>query len=198
MIARLGVSIGMFAALLLAINIIHFRFFTVDVVLYSTLLDAGIAALLSTAICWYGIFKRDIAPVIFGQLVVIFLLGGYSYAITIPTIIDRSYSVYLLEKLQQQGGAIRQSAFDNDIILTFTREHRLTDARLTEQLASGTITVENGCVKLTEKGERTATLTRWHRTHMLPKKRLLMGAYSDALTDPFRDVKIDKNLGCKN
>ena len=68
-------------------------------------------------------------------------------------------------------------------------EFRLVDVRLTEQLQSGTIAIENGCVKLTPRGERLATLSRFIRTTLLPKHRLLAGVYTDALVDPFRASK---------
>jgi hypothetical protein len=53
-------------------------------------------------------------------------------------------------------------------------------------LQSGTIAIENGCVKLTPRGDRLATLSRFIRTTLLPKHRLLAGVYTDALVDPFR------------
>ena len=42
-------------------------------------------------------------------------------------------------------------------------------------------------VKLTPKGERIASMSRFFRLHLLPKKRLLMGEYTDDLTNPFRN-----------
>jgi hypothetical protein len=114
------------------------------------------------------------------------MLSGYIFAISVPTIIDRSFSMYILEKLQQQG-ALKKSAFDDGaIVQEFNREGRLSDVRLTEQLESGTITLTNGCVALTDKGHMIASITRWYRYYLLPQHRLLMGAYSNDLTNPFR------------
>ena len=45
-----------------------------------------------------------------GQTMAICVLLGFLYALTFPTIIDRSLSVYILEKIAQRGGAVRQSA----------------------------------------------------------------------------------------
>ncbi len=61
------------------------------------------------------------------------------------------------------------------------------DVRLTEQQQSGTVVIRNGCVVLTEWGQTIATTSRFFRNHFLPKQRLLMGEYSDDLTDPFRN-----------
>ena len=63
----------------------------------------------------------------------------------------------------------------------------LVDVRLTEQQQSGTVEIIDGCVKLTEWGQTIATSSRYFRAHFLPKQRLLMGKYSDDLTDPFRN-----------
>ena len=112
---------------------------------------------------------------------------SFFYALSIPTVIDRSLSIYILEKLAQRGGAIRQGAFESIIVNEYMKEHRLVAIRLTEQLASGTIEIEGDCVRLTSKGRAIAETTRFYRTHILPKRRLIMGAYTDDLTDPFRN-----------
>jgi hypothetical protein len=95
-------------------------------------------------------------------------------------------SFYLLEKLQQRGGGIQQNRFAEIFTGEYMREHRLVDIRLTEQLQSGTIEIVDGCVLLTSKGAKLASFGRFFRTYLLPKKRLLMGQYTDQLTDPFR------------
>jgi hypothetical protein len=105
----------------------------------------------------------------------------------VPTVIDRSLSFYILEKLQQRGGGIKLDAFDQVFTQEYVKEHRLMDVRLTEQQQSGTIVIRNGCVVLTDWGQTIATTSRFFRNHFLPKQRLLMGEYSDDLTDPFRN-----------
>ena len=67
----------------------------------------------------------------------------------------------------------------------------------TVQLQSGTIIIENGCVLLTKKGEVISEFSRYFRKHFLPKKRLLLGQYTDALTDPFRGSGIVNQYECK-
>lgn len=169
-------------------NIIHFEFFPVEVVLYDTLADALIAAVL-----WFLIFalflRRRFAlsnlDATLAALVALLLAG--SYAFYGPALIDRSLSVYFLEKIAQRGGAIRQDALAGIFTNEYVREQRLVDVRLTEQLASGTIEIENGCVRLTALGRTIAEVTRFYRTHILPKHRDIMGRLTDELTDPFRD-----------
>ncbi len=178
---------ALFGILLLVIYVVHVRYVPVNVVFYSAILDdvlaTGLALLLLAALGWLRSFSRfEIA-----QMVCIWLLLGYSFAISVPTVIDRSLSFYILEKLQQRGGGIKLDAFDQVFTQEYVKEHRLMDVRLTEQQQSGTIVIRNGCVVLTDWGQTIATASRFFRNHFLPKQRLLMGEYSDDLTDPFRN-----------
>ena len=183
---KLVVATAVYAILLLAIYVLHVRYVPVNVVFYSAILDAVLATVLTvlliTAVSWFNVFSRFETL----QLCCIWLLLGYSFAISIPTVIDRSLSFYILEKLQQRGGGIKLDAFDQVFTQEYVKEHRLVDVRLTEQQESGTIVLKDGCVKLTDWGQTIATSSRYFRSHFLPKQRLLMGKYSDALVDPFR------------
>lgn len=178
-------SLG-YLILLLSVYLIHVRFFRVDVVLYSALFDAWLATVLAGGLL--GILK--IFKVFSGfeklQAMLVWLLLGYIFAISVPTVIDRSLSFYILEKLQQRGGGIKLASFEDVFVKEYMPEHRLVDVRITEQQQSGTIQVKNGCVLLTERGQSLATFSRFFRNHFLPKQRLLMGEYSSDLTNPFR------------
>ncbi|MCB2018277.1 MAG: hypothetical protein KDF54_12330 [Hydrogenophaga sp.] len=173
----------LFVVLLLATYYVHIRYFTVNVVFYAAIADGVIATVL-TAILISGSHTFNGFEKLL--LVVIWLLSGYAFAISVPTVLDRSLSFYILEKLQQRGGGIQESRFGDVFTKEYLVEHRLVDVRLTEQMQSGTIVIQNGCVKLTEKGQQLATASRYFRQHFLPKRRLLMGQYSSDLTDPFR------------
>jgi hypothetical protein len=131
------------------------------------------------------------------QLMLFWLLLGYAFAISVPTVIDRSLSFYTLEKLQQRGGGIKLAAFERVYAEEYMKEHRLVDVRLTEQQQSGTIKIQNDCVQLTEWGNTLATASRYFRNHFLPKQRLLMGAYTSDLTDPFKKSGTDVDYLCK-
>jgi hypothetical protein len=178
------------------VYILHIKYFRVDVVFYSAIFDAVIAAAATAGfLSVVGCF-RQFSGFEIGQMIVIWLLVGYALAISIPTVIDRSLSFYILEKLEQRGGGIRQARFEEVITREYVQEHRLVDVRLTEQLESGTIVIEEGCVRLTARGEALAMFSRYFRRHFLPGKRLLMGEYSDDLTDPFRDSSLRPDYGC--
>lgn len=75
------------------------------------------------------------------MLLAVWLLGGYCFAISMPTVLNRSLSFYLLEKLQQFGGGIRTDLFSDIPTKNCMAEDREGDVRLTEQLESGTISI---------------------------------------------------------
>ena len=185
-----------FVIALLAIYVVHSLYLRVKVVFSSAILDGMIATALCGVLLWLLPWFKVLGPVEKLQLIVIWLLLGYGYAISIPTVLDRSLSFYILEKLEQRGGGIRQDAFEDVFTKEYVKEDHLVDVRLTEQLQSGTITIRDGCVLLTDKGRRLAYFSRFFRNNLLPKHRLLMGAYSDALTDPFRNSTTDVNYRC--
>jgi hypothetical protein len=195
-VVRATVATLLFVCLLLAAYVIHVRYFTVDVVFYSAMLDVVVAVVISAAALFLIPWFRSLGSFEKAQLCLIWLLAGYAAAISIPTVIDRSLSFYLLEKLEQRGGGIRLEAFSDVFINEYLPEHRLVDVRLTEQLASGTIEVMDGCVVLTDRGRRLVGFSTAFRRGFLPNRRLLMGEYTDDLTDPFRNSKPDVDYAC--
>jgi len=169
----------------------------VNVVFYSAIIDGILATIVATWILfkvhyfsYLGVFEKF-------QMAAIWILVSYSIAISVPTVIDRSLSFYILEKLQQRGDGIMIDSFEDVFTKEYTKEHRLVDVRLTEQQASGTIIIQDGCVKLTQRGKRLANFSRFFRKNLLPKQRLLMGEYTDDLTDPFRHSTQAFDYQCK-
>lgn len=193
---RAGVGSLGYLVLLVAVYTVHARYLPVDVVFYSALLDVLLTTLAASGLLWSLRWFTPLGAFEKLQLVVIWLLAGYALAISVPTVIDRSLSFYLLEKLVQRGGGIRQDAFAALFADEYMREHRLVDVRLTEQLESGTIVIRDGCVALTDKGRRAAAFSRAFRSYFLPRHRLLMGDYSDSLTDPFERSAASPAYAC--
>lgn len=193
---KLVSAITLFLFILIITYWVHITFFKVKVVFYSAILDGLIATVMTYVIIarckWFEVFSSFEKL----QMVFIWLLLGYCYAISVPTVIDRSLSFYTLEKLQQRGGGIQLDAFEQVYANEYMKEHRLVDVRLTEQAQSGTIIIENGCVKLTKWGNTLATFSKYFRNHFLPKQRLLMGEYSSDLTDPFKSSETNVNYLC--
>lgn len=190
--------VALLLVLFLVVNFVHFRFFPVRVVAYDALLDVGIA----TALCvlvYLLLPPRLLATNRLESMLFLAIgtLCAAIFAIMVPTVIDRSLSAYILEKLDQRGGGIREAAFEDILIHEFFPEHHLVAIRLTEQLNSGTISIRDGCVRLTPRGERIARWTRFYRTTLLPRRREILGRYSDDLTDPFRNSVRDVDYTCR-
>ncbi|MGE8263160.1 MAG: hypothetical protein ACN6RF_11580 [Stenotrophomonas sp.] len=194
---RAGLATVVFILGLLLTYYIHMRYFRVNVVLYASVFDAVIALIVAFGVLHLCKWFSDFSRLELIQLMAIWLLGGYLFAISVPTVIDRSLSFYILEKLQQRGGGIREDAFREVFTDEYVREHHLVEVRLTEQLQSGTIEIQRGCVKLTERGDRLASFSRFYRKNLLPTHRLLMGQYTDALTDPFRNSQMSNDYRCQ-
>lgn len=188
---------SIFFTLLLMFYLIHIKYFRVNVVFYSAVLDGVLASIFASVILFrikcfslFNIFEKSL-------MTVIWILAGYVFAISIPTVIDRSLSFYILEKLDQRGGGIQLVRFEEVFTKEYVIEYRLVDVRLTEQQASGTIIIQDGCVKLTDRGKQLAAFSRYFRKNFLPKQRLLMGEYTDSLTDPFRLSEDVYDYRCK-
>ena len=194
---KLIIATVLYVILLMITYYVHITYFRVNVVFYSSMTDAAIATVIGLGVMLAIKWLRVLSVFEGLQLVCIWLLLGYSFAISVPTVIDRSLSFYILEKLQQRGGGIRLDAFEQVFTKEYVNEHRLVDVRLTEQQQSGTIMIEQGCVKLTSWGNTLASASRYFRVHFLPKQRLLIDQYSDALTDPFRNAVNVVNYQCK-
>lgn len=188
--AAIILLLGSALLLFILVNVLHFRLFPVRVVLYDSLFDVGVVAVVMLSAYILVLSSRiPLTPHEAILTIILALALAVNYAILVPTVIDRSLSIYILEKLAQQGGSIRYDAFEDILRKQYMAEYRVADIRLTEQVNSGTLTIADGCVRLTPRGERIVRFTRFFRTNILPKRREIMGSYSDALTDPFRNSK---------
>lgn len=190
------ISLILFISILIFFYSFHIKFFRIDVILYSAIFDSFLAVVITAIIIFFlrpfSVFNKFEKL----QLAIIWILSGYIFAISIPTVLDRSLSFYILEKLHQRGGGVKLERFESIFTEEYLREHRLMDVRLTEQQASGTLTIEDSCVKLTERGKKLAIFSRFFRKNFLPRKRLLMGTYTDDLVDPFRHSQDIQDYRC--
>ena len=179
----------LYLLILIIVYIIHIKFFYVKVVLFSAILDVFIATIITFLIILLSNFSKIFTTFEKIQMLVIYLLIGYSIALSVPTIIDRSLSFYILEKIHQRGGGVKEASLEKIFKEEYISEHRLVDVRLTEQLEAGTIIIENNCVKITNKGKIFVFISTNFRRHLLPKKRLLNKKYTDELIDIFKNDK---------
>lgn len=194
---RAVIAILLFLPVLLFTYYSYIKFFQVGVVFYSSIYAAIVSLIVFAPFLFSLPIFRPLSQLEKMQSLLICALLGYIFAISVPTVIDRSLSFYILEKLQQRGGGIQLSKFNYIFTNEYMREHQLVDIRLTEQAESGTIVIEGGCVKLTPRGEKLASFSHFFRQNFLPKQRLLRGEYTDKLTDPFARSDILPDYLCK-
>lgn len=190
--------IASYLSLFLVINWLHFSFFPVRVVLYDTVGDLVLAGVIISI--FYKLILSKMISLTRREMCLSLLSGflaGLLYAVMFPTVIDRSLSIYMLEKLVQRGGSIDASSFGDVIKTEFFPEHRLVEARLTEQLNSGTIVIREGCVHITSRGEAIVEFTKFFRSNFLPKQREILGQFTDDLVHPFRFSQLKAPYKCK-
>ena len=186
-----------FGALFLIINYLHFQNLTVRVILYACAVDAIVASIIVLGLYWALWRQRSVLLV--SEVVLTAIASNLLillYAVMGPTVIDRSLSLYIVEKLDQRGGEIAEDKMGDVFTNEYLPEFRLVDVRLTEQVASGTAVIEDGCVKLTSKGRGLAAFVRFYRKTFLPKKRYLRGEVTDQLTRPFEQQLTIVDAAC--
>jgi hypothetical protein len=182
-----------------AINLIHFNYFQVDVVFFSCLIDIALTGLIVGPAAYWVLSKRKTLTQtemsLTGMLIALSLVF---YSVMGPTVIDRSLSFYLVEKLRLRGGEIAYNAFPEIFVKEYIPEYRLMDVRLQEQFSSGFAEYRGDCVVLTDKGRFVAGFMDFFRRNMLPKKRNLLGEITDKLTHPFDGAKQVVDTTCSD
>ena len=178
-----------FGAAFLIVNFLHFQYVTVAVILYACMWDALIASVLVLA--GYCFFRRRapaLLPTEFALTAIASNLLILLYAVMGPTVIDRSLSVYIVQKIDQRGGEVAESSMPAIFVEEYMPEMALVEVRMTEQLTSGTVVIKDGCIRLTGKGRLASQFADAYRRTLLPQKRLLLNEVTDKLTDPFRNA----------
>lgn len=148
------------------IHLFHFYFFKVKVVLYDSVLDAFLSVLISAFIT----YKRDTMLSRFEILLtkLLVLNSLVLYCILVPTVLDRSISLYLLRELDTQGQNVTISELEEHARRHYMDDMHVIEQRIKEQVVSGTIEIENEAhVRLTFKGKIAARTSRFYKTYLL-------------------------------
>ncbi len=162
---------------------VHITFIKINVLLYSGIQDVIISVIIFILINKFIMknflnnTEKILIPIILFQL-------GYNLIISIPTIIDRSLSFYLLEKINKING-INKNDVEGLIRNEYLKEMRVAEMRITEQINSGTLELKNNCIKLTKTGKNVTDISSFIRKNFLPKKRLIGSEYSENLPKDF-------------
>lgn len=159
-----------FAAFALIYPIQHFLLpFAVQT--NALLIDLTIEMVLSALIAFSlitTIRRRSFRPV-----TQIFWLGftlsiGMLYLLLIPTVLDRSLSVYMLSQLQP-ATPISTIALASNVQGNYFSDYDVISTRLIEQSVSGNISVDGDNIEITSRGERIVALTENYRTLLASK-----------------------------
>jgi hypothetical protein len=196
--AEIAAIVLAICATFFVVNFLHFQWFRVSVILYACIIDIVIASIVVLAP--YARFRWRRSGLTQSEVTLAAMVGALCalvYSVMGPTVIDRSLSIYIVEKLESRGGHIAHDAFKELIQREFMDEYRVADVRLTEQLTSGTAKLEDGCIVLTPRGVALAKFTHWYRATLLPKHRMLLGAETDQLTHPLRDSRAIVTTTCR-
>ena len=190
---------GAFGLTFLIVNYIHFQNITVSVILYACIWDALIAGLL--VLGPYALFRLQRGPLLVTEYALIGIASFFLvmlYAVMGPTVIDRSLSIYIVEKIDYRGGEVAEAAMPKIILTEFMEEYKVADVRMTEQVTSGTVDIHDGCIHLTARGKRLASFTRFFRENFLPKHRKVGDENTDALTHPYVGAPVLVPYSCPN
>ncbi len=149
-----------------------FIFFFPKVILYSLLFDTIIALLVLT-VCLIFInrkyyFSDNILITIFFLLTITQSLIIYS--LLIPTVVDRSLSIYLLKHLDKNKGSLTMSELTKIAKDDYFKDMNVLETRINEQLATGSIEVVNNEVVLTDKGKNLIYIFSFIKSFLLPRK----------------------------
>lgn len=184
--------------LFLVIFKLHVSLIEIQVVLFASLTDALIASIILTSFVFlnkssinkfFNTFEKI-------MIILVFALLSYIFSFSFPALIDRSLSFYILERLDESSLGIKYDRFDDLFIKDFSKKYHMIDVRLTEQLNSGTIYINENCVLLTDKGKIIASFSKAFRKYLLPQKnRYLFNGKYENIEVVNSDVLI-KKYGC--
>jgi len=94
---------------------------------------------------------------------------GSLYLLLIPTVLDRSLSIYMLQKLDSNS-KIHISTWETDIENNYFKDYKVFETRLVEQKVSGSIVEDvNSFISITDRGERIVRLTNFYRELLAEK-----------------------------
>jgi len=94
---------------------------------------------------------------------------GSLYLLLIPTVLDRSLSIYMLSKLDSNT-KIYSSTWETDIENNYFKDYKVFETRLVEQKVSGSIVEDvNSFISITDRGERIVRLTNFYRELLADK-----------------------------
>jgi len=117
---------SLYLVILITIYWIHITFIKVNVLLYSGIQDVIISLIIFILINKF-LMKNYLNNNEKFLIIIILLQLGYNLIISVPTIIDRSLSFYLLEKINE----INKNDVEGLIINEYLKKMRVAEMRIT-------------------------------------------------------------------
>lgn len=133
------------------LHILHFRIFLPEIILKAAILDSIIAPLIPSIAAVYLI--RNYYFIIFSSYLII-TLCAILYSVLIPTMVDRSISVYMLIYLEEA----QNNEINFDELRKKLQSNSILNQRFNEHNLEGTIEFKDDNVKLTKKGSMVAKI----------------------------------------
>ncbi len=128
------------------------------VVLYDGIILATLVSIMGAVVLFY--FKRNKNYETSLLLLSNGFVGLLFVLVLAPVAIDRSLSLYLLHKIEAQGGIVSKQQLDNFIAKDYPDEMKVRQQRVTEQVTSGNLEIlPNGRFKISEGGQTVLQVT---------------------------------------
>lgn len=135
-----------------------------SIIFYEGIGIGAVSAALFVALFRYITSFRPLSPValkgIFLPFVSLFLLN-YAFIITFPTLLDRSISITLISVLDKAPeGRLTVSELNNAFLTRYVAGDTQTKKRISEQVATGNMRIDNDVVEITPRGRFFAQIHR--------------------------------------
>ena len=162
LVALVATSFAAFLALYVAI-----RAYAPDpIVFYQGLSVVAASSVALRAVGWA--ISRTVPPAaqwvghtVLVPAIAIHALLGYAFVITIPSLLDRSISIYVIAAVAQSGErGLTREELQAGFLRDYVSGTATIDKRLAEQLASGHVADSGGRLRTTERGERVYRVNR--------------------------------------
>ena len=162
-IIRQLLALGFLAALGFALFLLGFwagAASSITILFYRGLVVAALAAVLTAiAGAWLGRRLRDPSLAVAAAAVSFSL--NVCFLVLLPVTVDRSVTVYLLSRIEQQQSPVAPRALEQEFVGGYVRDMHAIDRRIDEQRRSGNIAVgSDGKVVLTDQGRSFMAFSR--------------------------------------
>ena len=87
----------------------------------------------------------------------------FSFLATVPINIDRSFSVWMLNQMKQNGAPVSQLEIELTAAQFFSQKNGEISRRIEEQITIGNLSVRNNQISLTKRGEYQVSLNKMIR-----------------------------------